>query len=181
MSKNKGFSLIEVLTAVLLLAGFIALMTQITYGTRNRIKKTAQLEKISLLLESKMLELRGSYQGRDIINLPEEGEREFEEYPGHSWFYETQAINLPDSDLVLSLIGLDDNSLNKQMIDTFQSVLSNTIVELKLTVSYQIPKTRNKSIQLSLSSYFVNYEQAPDFVLNQMSQMLSSGGGGNFE
>ena len=175
MSKYKGFSLIEVLTAVLILAGLIGLIVQITYGTRNRIKKTVQLEKISLLLDSKMLELRGNFQGSNVVKLPEEGEGEFEENPNYSWAYKTQPIQLPDSDLILSLTELPDNSLSNQMVDIFKSVLSDTVIEIELTVFYEVPRTRGKSIQLSLSSYFINYEQAPDFVLNQMSQILSGG------
>ena len=174
MKNPKGFSLLEVLTAVLILAGLIALIVEISYGTRRRIKKTIQLEKISLLLESKMLDLRGEFQGKYVIRLPEEGEGEFEEEPNYSWFYKTQALQLPESDLILSLIGFPENDLNSNVVDILKSVLSDTIVEIELTVSYQPPKGGG-STQLSLSSYFINYEQSPDFIFNELSKILPQG------
>lgn len=174
--KKKGFSLLEVLTAVLILAGLVALIAQISYGSRRRIQKTAQLEKISLLLEAKMLELKGEFQGSAVVKLPEKGEGEFEQDSNYSWSYRTQTLELPTVDLILPLLGLPDSSLNRDMVEIFKSVLSDTIVEIELTVFYQPPK-RGKGINLSLSSYFINYEQAPDFILNQISQIYQAGRG----
>ena len=64
--------------------------------------------------------------------------------------------------------------MNTDMVNIFKSVLSDTIVETKLTVLYQ-PSRGGRPTQLSLSFYFVNYEQAPDFIFNQMNKMLPEG------
>ena len=173
MLNQKAFSLIEILTAVLLLAGLIAIVVQISYGSNRRMKKTRQLEKMYQLLENKMLDLKGEYQGSSIVNLPENGEGEFEQDSNYTWSYETQAIQLPTQDVILSLIQLPDNQLNNRLVGIFKSILSDTIVELKLTVSYNPP--RGKSMQYSISSYFINYEEAPYFIFNQMTQIFSQG------
>ena len=137
------------------------------------MKKTRQLEKMHQLLENKMLDLKGEYQGGNIVNLPANREGEFEQDSNYTWSYKTQAIQLPEKDIILSLIQLPDNQLNNRLAGIFKSILSDTIVELKLTVSYNPP--RGKSIQYSASSYFINYEEAPYFILNQMIQVFSQG------
>ncbi|MBC6415859.1 MAG: prepilin-type N-terminal cleavage/methylation domain-containing protein [Bdellovibrionales bacterium] len=174
MLNQRAFSLIEVLTTVLLLAGLISLVVQISYGNSRRAKKTRHLEKMSQILENKMLDLKTEFQGPNIINLPASGEGEFEQEPYYTWFYETQKIPLPSEDIILSLIQIPQTQLNEQWVQSFKSILSDTVIELKLTVFYNPPK-KEKSIELSLSSYFVNYEESPSFILNQIMKFIPKG------
>ena len=106
VKQQKAFTLLEVLTSVFIMASLIGLIVQISYGTRNRVKKSIQLERMSLLLENKMLELKGQYTGSNLVKLPKEEEGEFEDNPEYTWFYRTQPLQLPDSNLVISLIGI---------------------------------------------------------------------------
>ena len=173
MSHNKAFSLIEILASVLLLAGLIAIVVQLSYGNNRRAKKARQLRKTALLLELKMTELEQEFQGKNIVNLPSEDQGEFENEKSYFWSYKTQALQLPDRHLILSLMELPDNQLNNQIIETLRSVLSNTIVELKLTVEYKA--AREKELRSSLSAYFINYNEAPEFILSQISNIIPQG------
>ena len=169
ISNRKAFSLVEILASIFLLAGLIAIVVQLSYGNNRRIKKARQLRKIAMLLELKMTELKQEYQGKNIVDLPSEEEGEFEEEKNYFWSYETQALQLPDRRLLLSLMQLPDNQLNNQMVETLRSVLSDTVMELKLTVEYR--NKRAKKLSYSLSAYFINYDEAPDFISSQIRQM----------
>lgn len=169
--KRRGFSLIEVLTAVLVLAGFISIVVQLSYGNTKRIQKARQLEKIANLLEFKMLELQENFKGRKIIGLPAQDEGEFEDENNYLWSYETQPLVLPGPRLLLSVLRLPENELNVKMAQTLTSILSKSVVELKLTVHYE--GKRGKAFRYSLVSYFINYVDTPDFIAGQISTFLS--------
>ena len=171
----KGFSLVEVLVSVLILAGLISIVVQLSYGNTRRMRKSLQLEKIASLLELKMLDLEEEFKGEKISDLPEQGEGEFENEKHYFWGYKTQPLALPPLETLLSLIQLPKNELNIKMVNTLINVLSGTVVELKLTVHYG--GGREKPLSYSLVSYFVNYEDAPDFIFNEMKNLLPESAG----
>ena len=171
---KRAFSLVEILSSILLLAGLIAIVVQLSYGNNRRVKKSRQLRKIARLLELKMTELKQEYQGKNTVNLlPSKEEEEFEEEKNYFWSYKTQHLQLPDRSLILSLIQLPDNQLNNQLVETLRSVLLDTVVELRLTVEYR-PKQK-KEYSYSLSAYFVIYDEAPHFILSQISSIIPQG------
>lgn len=171
----KGFSLAEVLVSVLILAGLISIVVQISYGNTRRMKKSRQLEKIASLLELKMLDLEEEFKGRKITDLLEEDGGEFESEKGYSWSYKTQPLALPPGEVLLSLIQLPQSDLNIKMVNTLKNVLSGTVVELKLTVRYE--GKRERALSYSLVSYFVNYEDSPDFIYDEMKNLVPEGVG----
>lgn len=172
---SRGFSLLEVLSAIFLLAGLISIVVQLSYGNNRRMQKARQLNQISHLLELKMLELEERFKGVRVIELPQEAEGGFEE-EGYFWSYTTQAFSLPSDELLLSLAGLPQNSINSQMIQTFKDILSKTVIELKLTVRYENERDK-KPQSYSLVSYFINYEEAPDFIFSHIQSFLQAGSG----
>ncbi|MCY4321252.1 MAG: hypothetical protein OXC37_02450 [Bdellovibrionaceae bacterium] len=170
---KKAFSLIEILSSILLLSSLIGIIVQLSYGNNKRVKKSRQLRQIAMLLELKMTELQQEFQGENIINLPATAQGQFADKENYFWSYQTQPLQLPDTDLLLSLMNLPDNELNNQMLEVFKSVLSDTVIELKLTVNYQI----EKEFEYSLSAYFINYNEAPDFILNYIKNIMPQGQG----
>lgn len=170
---KKGFSLLEVLASVLLLAGLISIVVQLSYGNTRRMRKSQQLEKIASLLELKMRELEEEFKGARIVDLPEQDQGDFENEENYSWSYETQALTWPPADLFLSLTQLPASEINIKMAQTLNSVLSNSVVELKLTV--QQKTKRGKGVSYSLVSYFINYEDAPSFIFSNIADILPAG------
>ena len=165
--KTKGFSLIEVLTSVLILTGFISILVQLSYGTTRRMKKVKQMEKAAYLLEFKMLELEEKFK---MTKLPEQDKGDFENEKNYSWTYKTQPLTLPDPQMFLSLTSLPENELNIKISQTLTSVLSDSVTELKLTVHYK--GKRGPEFHYSLMSYFINYEEAPDLIFNRIGRFL---------
>ena len=174
LNSKKAFTLVEVLSSILLISALMMVVIQIAYGNNRRAKKVKQLRKIEFFLESKMLSLDQEFSGSNTIQLPKQAEGEFDE-KGYTWFYETKVLELPPKDVLLSLLSLPDNEMNNQWLDVLSNLISNSVVELKLTVSYT--PVRGKSLSYSLSSYFVNYESAPGFILSQISSKISVGAG----
>ena len=171
---KKAFSLIEVLSSILLLAGLISIVVQLSYGNTRRIRKSRQLEKIAQLLEFKMLQLKEEFKGKNTVSLPQQDEGNFEKEESYSWAYQTQALKWPNTETLLFLTRIPDNEWNRKILNTLNGVLSDTVVELKLTVSYQ--QKKGKTLSYSLSSYFINYEDAPDFIFNRISELLPAQG-----
>lgn len=170
---KKGFSLVEVLAALLIFSALISIVVQISYGNSRRLNQARQLEKIASLLELKMRELEEEFSLEKVIQLAREDEGEFLNEEGYFWTYQTQPLPLPSTEIVLSLIKLPNTEINRQMIQIFRDVLTQTVIEMKLTVYYE--GKGKKRFQSSLVSYFVNYEDAPDFIISQMSQFIPGG------
>lgn len=167
VKKQKGFSLVEILISVVILAGFISAIVQLSYGNTRRIQKARRLEKIAQLLEFKMSELKERYKGRSIDNLLKEEEGEFINETDYFWRYQTQGMSLPQPRLFLAVVNLPEDELNMKVAEILTQVLSESVIELKLTVYYNGKK--GKPFSSSLVSYFVNYEKAPDLIFKYMS------------
>ena len=166
----KGFSLIEVLASILVLAGLISIVVQLSYGNTRRMKKARQLDKIAGLLELKMRELEEEFKGEKIVQLPDQDEGDFESEKNYSWSYKTQPLTLPHPEILLSLIQIPENEFNTKMAQALTDILSENVVELKLTVYYNGKK--GGILSYSLVSYFINYEDAPGFIFNHISEIL---------
>ncbi len=171
--KSKGFSLIEVLASLLILAGLLSIISQLFYGNNRRIRKARQLEKIASLLELKMIQLEEEFSGPKIVQLPNQDKGEFKNEENYFWSYQTQAILLPSPRILLSLSRLPESELYLKMAQILTDILSDSLVELELTVHY---RGKGREVSYSLSSYFVNYETAPDFILKSISQFLPERG-----
>ena len=173
---KKGFTLIEVLGSVLILGGLIAIVSQVTYGSFKRIEKSRSIQKVTNLLQQKMSELESEYKGENVYNLPDQDKGIFEGEERYTWRYESRNLEMPSSLTLLTLQGLAQTDMNIQVADLMRDVLSGTVIELKLTVTYTKAK---KSADYSLVSYFVKYGDVPAYVQATISRLIRSTGGSN--
>jgi general secretion pathway protein I len=154
--KSAGFTLLEVLIAMIILAAGVMLLAQSWSSSYNRIRKTQKNVEIAALLERKLAETDMKYRGKSIDSIPESEGDEFEGFPEYSWKLESKKFEMPD--LTGILIGRDGgvDQMMMTLMKQFSEHLSNSIKEVKVTVLY---KVNEKEFEYSATLLFVDYDK----------------------
>lgn len=154
--KQSGFTLLEVLIAMIILASGVMLLAQSWSSSYNRIRKTQKNVEIAALLERKLAETDMKYRGKSIDSIPESEGDEFEGYPEYTWKLESKKFEMPD--LTSILIGRDGgvDQMMMQLMKQFSEHLSNSIKEVKITITY---KVKEKEFEYSATLLFVDYDK----------------------
>jgi general secretion pathway protein I len=168
LKASSGFSLIEVLIAMLILSGGILVVANSWSGNYNRLQKSRINNTMAHLLQKKMTELELEYKDKPIDEVKEEDGGEFEEYKGFTWKMKSQEFEMPDlsSALIAQNEGTDDMTL--MIVKQVTEYIRKTVKEVTLTVSYRAPRAKNV-IRQEVTTYFVDFKKEVP---------LSPGGGG---
>jgi general secretion pathway protein I len=155
--KQSGFSLIEVIVAISILAGTLVVFNSIQGSNNLRVRKANLSNTVASLLQRKMVEMEIKYKNRPQ-EVPEEGENgDFgADYKNFSWKMTSKPFEFPD--LSSALISADGGS--SEMMITMVKQLAETITkaakEVTVTIIY---KNNNKETEYSASTYIVDYGQ----------------------
>lgn len=154
--KESGFTLLEVLIAMMILAAGVMLLAQSWSSSYNRIRKTQKNVEIAALLERKLAETDMKYRGKPIDSIPESEGEEFEGAPDYSWKLESKNFEMPD--LTALLIGRDGgvDQMMMTLMKQFSEHLSKSIKEVKVTVVY---KVKDKEFEYSATMLFVDHDK----------------------
>lgn len=152
---SRGFTLIEVVLALMILGGFFTVFNSSMSGTNFSLKKAEQLQLISSLLKSKITELELKYRQLGYSGIPESESGDFgSEFKDLSWKSEVRELEFPDlSSLLITEESQNDMILTivKRMTDHF----SKNIKELRLTLTWNV--NSKKTMDFSATTYIVNY------------------------
>lgn len=153
---HKGFSLIEVLLATIILGGALIALSSTWSGTIFSFKKSEKVQIITSLLKSKTTELELKYSQLGFTAIPEAEDGDFgEEFSDLTWKSEVRDLEFPDlTSLMASKDGRIDETMRtvvKQMTDHF----SKNIKEIRVTIFWASKK--GKPVQYSSTTYIVNY------------------------
>ncbi len=154
MSGKKGFTLIEILIALVILSGAALLLLQARSGNTHRIDKVQSYYKAVHLLKKKMTELEMDWMASGFSSIPDSEEGDFESEKNFSWSVQTQAMEVPDLQNSMNLGAMNESAL--LVMRTAREFLLRAIREVKLTVHHK--KGKNVS-RYSLTTYVVNYNQ----------------------
>lgn len=154
--RHSGFTLLEVLIAMIILSAGVMLLAQSWSSSYNRIKKTQKNVEIAALLERKLAEIDMKYRGKTTDSIPETEGDEFEGHPEYSWKLESKKFEMPD--LTAVLIGRDGGAdqMMMNLMKQFSEHLSNSIKEVKVTVVY---KNGDKEFEYSATLLFVDFDK----------------------
>ncbi|MDE0118529.1 MAG: type II secretion system protein [Bdellovibrionales bacterium] len=155
INKKKGFTLIEILIALVILAGATIIISRIWFGNTKRIQKISNYHKIVELMEKKISELEFDWRKKNFDSIPREDKGNFEGEKHFSWSVKTQPLTLPDPQSLMNLLGQSDDMAIQVSQVTIQ-FLSQAIIEAKLTIHY---KKGPLESAYSLTTYIVDHNK----------------------
>lgn len=153
--KSAGFSLLEVLVAVIILSGAMVMLSSSWSGSLMAFRKSQTLTTVAYLLKRKMTELEGKYRAESGMIPPDEEEGNFgDTYKDFRWTMKSKQLEFPDLSSVLTS---KDGGANEMMITTIKQMtdqISQNIREMTLTV---YAKAGKRELEYSVTAYNVNF------------------------
>ena len=156
---RKGFTLLEVLVAMMILSGGILIIAVSWSGNTNRLAKARLNNTLSFLLQREMVELEAKYKEK-MSEIPEEETETFADFPDYSWRMTARPFELPDmsGSLIAREGGADEMLLT--MVRAIGDYIKEAVKEVTVTISYKA-KGAAKPITASATSYYVDYTKEP--------------------
>jgi general secretion pathway protein I len=156
--RSKGFTLIEVVIAMVILVGGVLVVNSSWSGNLLRVRKAALYNNVAFLLERKVTELEAQFTGKPIAEISDQSGDFGSDFPQYKWTFEAQPFQMPD---LTPIIMSQSNSGVDQMLLTvmgqMQEFMSKSIVEGKVSLIVTTPK---EPITFSVTLYFVDYTQS---------------------
>ena len=154
---RKGFTLLETLIAMTILAMGLMLLTNSWSGAFARIKKSQLTFEATSLIERKMNEIERKYRGKSLDEIPDEEGEDFEDAPNYAWKMSSKKLEFPDlSPMMTAREGGADQYLT-MIMSKLSEHFGKTIKEVTVTIIYKQPK---RNIEYSVTTYFVDYNKA---------------------
>ncbi len=158
MMKKTGFTLIEVVLALMVMSSGLFILTNSWSGTYKRLQKTQVQVQLAALLERKVVEIEREYKNKPLDSIPEEKEDNFgEDLADYSWKMTSQKLELPDLSPILQAQDKDGVSTDlTSIMKLFTEHLSKSVKEIKVEVTY---KDKKKPIRVDVVFYMVDYDR----------------------
>jgi len=157
VKRRQGFTLLEVLLAMILLSTALVMLAESWSSAFNRVKKTQITFELSSLLERKMDDYVRKYKGKSLESIQEEESDDFgDEYPQYSWKMSSKQFEFPDIAATMTAKEGGVDPMTQEVISKMTDQISKSIKEVTVTVTYKHPK---KNIEVSATTYFVDYDK----------------------
>lgn len=158
MTGRRGFTLIEVIIALIIMVGGMIVVGSSWSGNLLRVRKSNLYNNVAHLLERKAAELEAKYKGRPLTEIAAEEGDFGSDYPQYRWRFEVQPFEMPDLGAIV--MGQQDTTRQEvlTLMSQMQEYLSKAIVEGKITVSVG---TGENPVEFSVTNYFIDYNLEP--------------------
>lgn len=157
-SSPAGFTLVEVMLAMLILSSGVVLLTQSWSGSFLRLRKTKTNTELASLLQRKMLEVDLKYRGGSLESIPEEEGDDFgSDYPEYRWELKSRELEFPN---LSSILTARDGGANETLIMVMSQLtdhLSKSVKEIKVIVYFK-PES-GKEVSNSIVTYYVDFKK----------------------
>lgn len=158
-NKNRrGFTLLEVVLALAVMAAGLFILTNSWAGTYNRLRKTQIQVQIAALLERKVTEIEREYKNKSLESIEEEKEDKFGgDVPDtFSWKMNSKKLEIPDISGALTAQDGGAQESTIALMKTFTEHLSKSIKEVKISV---INTELGKPVTADVTIYMIDYDR----------------------
>ncbi len=155
---KNGFTLLEVVLALVVMASGLFILTNSWASTYSRLRKTQVQVQIVSLLERKVTEVEREYKNKSLESIPDEKEDNFgSELPQYSWKLKSKKFQMPNlSSLFTSQPGGADPML-LALMNTYTEFLGKCIKEVNVSVIF---KEGKKPIVADVTIYMIDYNKS---------------------
>jgi len=151
---NKGFTLLEVMIALVVMSSALILLANSWAGATLRVKKAQSSFEIASLLEAKMAETEIKYRGGSLDEIPEDPQ-EFDIDEKYKWRLSSKKIEFPDITSAFTQGG-PVNPMIQTLVQQFTETLNKAIREVTVTIILTQDK---KTFEHSAVTYFIDYNK----------------------
>jgi len=157
IQKSSGFTLLETLMAMIIMASALLLLANSWSASNSRVKKTQLNFELATLLERKMNELEREYKGKPISEIPDSKEEDFgEEMKNYSWKMTSRKFEFPDISSSLTARDGGADQMTTMIIKKMSEHISKSIKEVTVTIYY---KGSKKTLEVNATTYFVDFDR----------------------
>lgn len=174
-SHTHGFTLLEVLAAVIILSTTIIALSQNQTQSMQLIQTAQYYDKALFLAQSKMAEIDRSIQEKGLSALKDEEKGEFDQetYPGYTFFIKKEKIPVPDFAKLMSMTSGDEVPEDDQESSGFEGPLK-MITELWGKAIRQVTVEVTWKVRSSQQSYDLVTHYVEKDVFGQVQGLLNS-------
>lgn len=154
--RSRGFTLLETLIAMVILASALMLLTNSWGAAGVRVRKTQRNFEISSLLERKMTEIDLEYRGKPVDSIPESKDGTFDGIDDYTWKMTSKKLEVPDISPTLTSRDGGADQMLMMVVKQMTEAISKAIKEVTVTIVYTGAK---KPLEYSVTTYFVDYDK----------------------
>ena len=155
MKLRGGFTLLEVLIALIITVAAGVLLSTAWSGNLLRVRKTTLYDNVAQLLQRKIAEINAENSKKKFNEIHNEDGTFGDEYPQYRWTFTTQKFSLPDLGAVVASQKGGANQMLVTMLTKMREIMNKAILEATVTVYV---KVRNKEFPYSVTYYIVDYD-----------------------
>jgi len=154
---KKGFTLVEALISMVIMAGALILLSNTWGGAFRALKKGKQQYEVSILLERKLTDLDIEFRGKPLTEIPDERPGDFgKNFPNATWKMVSKKFEFPDITPLLKARDQGSDDMSTMIFTKLREHLNKSIKEVKVTV---MVKEGKKTKEFSAVTYFIDYDQ----------------------
>lgn len=155
MKNHNGFTLIEVLVSMLILAMTTIILYQSWNGSLIAVRKGRLYNTIALLLQRKVTEFEVQSKTKKIDELKEEDKGDFgSDYPEFTWDIKLQPFSVPPITPPEKKNELGTSEITVTIFKTISDYFEKAVREVLVTVHY---KSGKRTLNYSVSTIYVDY------------------------
>ncbi len=162
--KNRGFTLIETLMAVSILAFGLIIIATTWSGNVMRLNKIRLNNEVAFLLQQKMTEMELKYQNVGLDQIKEEETGDFgDDFKDYAWEFKSQEFVMPDLSLLIDLKKENNAEMQGMVLKQIGEVLGKAVKEISVTVIVKKSSKRKKELRFTVSSYLIDFNKEMTF------------------